>query len=564
MDDLAPRSFQQSEHDPAIASLDQQIFDPFVIDSSFDLPSECFASLFHGELRAEHHAPSGSDTITEYLLSPFDNFHSVQAFQAESSDFLYEGTGVFPGASIHSASTIGVGSQQQPGAPIYFVPTATLTSTSPSVITGSPLRESLTVQHDRDTFSLDSSNNDPMVLFQDASSNPVPQKREREVKTTCGNTLESQQSPNPRSNQDSNDVERTSQSSVQHNGEASLESGSVFAACHLWLSTNPYQHPPKYVMSGLAFAFQVPFDKIRQWFRTQLRGVRQNASSASQSPPELPRMDPPSSVAIAACHIWLSTHFNAMPPEHVIFALSLAFASSFDSLCDWFRTQLKPCGRVRVSIDSNIILSYRTNQHKCNRNNHDDSTTYFTRDKDKPYACTSRCGRNFKTKDDWRKHEEINYPQKIWLCQLPGCAAKPHEKRVKFRKEHFKKHLELYHNGETLDENEVAKSCITIDSIFHSECLFHGCNTMLYTWKDRINHVAKHFSTQSWNSSEWRLLKGSNLVAESGAITPNLRPTSLIGGRQMTKDGLVLNGAARNADPKALLGLLQTHHASPH
>ena len=106
----------------------------------------------------------------------------------------------------------------------------------------------------------------------------------------------------------------------------------------------------------------------------------------------------------------------------------------------------------------------------------------------------------FRTKDDRSEHEEINYTRRFCLCQLPECAVRSQETVVKFRKEHFKKHMELYHMQETFDELEIAKSCITMDSIFECECLFHGCNVLLHTWKDRINQIAKHFSTQYWYS----------------------------------------------------------------
>ncbi|MCJ1295977.1 hypothetical protein MMC34_007542 [Xylographa carneopallida] len=523
MDDRAPRSFQRTEHDLALASLGEQYLDAFVTNSALDLPFECPDFLLQEEPRAECYALRGHNIATDFLVSPFDPFRSVQASQLEFDDFSSEHTGVFSGAWIDLASTIGSSNQQQPDASLYFTPSETIPSMlnsrtavpsmSNSRTAVSSLSERSTMQRDYDMFLFDMSKNDPMIPFNDTSSTLSPQKRKRKDETISNNTLDSQQFRTPRKSKNY-EIEGTNQCSFQLDGGAPLESGSVFAACHLWLSTHPNQHPPEYVISGLAFAFLVPFDRIRQWFRFQLRDALQSSTPTSQTPPKILRNDPPSSVAIAACHIWLSTRLNVMPADHVIFALSLAFDSSFDSLCDWFRTQLKPYSQVRIPLDCSSAFSYRTNQHKCNRDNYDDGTMYFTREKEKPYACTSRCGRNFRTKDDWRKHEEINYPQRIWLCKLPGCAAKSQEKRVKFRKEHFKKHLELCHNGETLDQDEVAESCVTIDSIFDRECLFHGCHTMLHTWKDRINHIAKHFSTQSWTSSEWRLPKDSIVVAD--------------------------------------------------
>lgn len=151
---------------------------------------------------------------------------------------------------------------------------------------------------------------------------------------------------------------------------------------------------------------------------------------------------------------------------------------------------------------SDITSSYELNRNKCNRKSGGHSSKCF--DVNSPYPCTSGCGKMFKIRDDWRRHDEINYPQKLWHCWLPECAAKPVDQRVSFRKEHFKVHLKTCHRQQKIDQQEIKASYLPIRSRFSKECLFHGCAQRLSTWKDRTNHLAEHFSKE-WDGSQWRL-----------------------------------------------------------
>ncbi|MCJ1245017.1 hypothetical protein MMC30_002218 [Trapelia coarctata] len=213
----------------------------------------------------------------------------------------------------------------------------------------------------------------------------------------------------------------------------------------------------------------------------------------------------PSKDTVRVCHIWLSSHPGSSPSDRVISGISLAFGSSFDSVRQWFRRHVDEDDSgyqsMRPSM-SDITSSYEQNRNKCNRKSGGHSSKRF--DISRPYPCTSGCGKMFKTKDDWRRHDEINYPQKLWHCWLPECASKPIDQRVSFRKEHFKVHLKPCHDQQNVGQQEIKASFLPIRSRFSKECLFHGCSQRLSTWKDRVDHLAKHFA-QQWDGSQWRL-----------------------------------------------------------
>ncbi|KAH0537549.1 hypothetical protein FGG08_005648 [Glutinoglossum americanum] len=46
----------------------------------------------------------------------------------------------------------------------------------------------------------------------------------------------------------------------------------------------------------------------------------------------------------------------------------------------------------------------------------------LARDNDNIYQCTLKCGYSSNRKDDWRRHEEQNYPQEGWICDLEAVV----------------------------------------------------------------------------------------------------------------------------------------------
>jgi hypothetical protein len=164
--------------------------------------------------------------------------------------------------------------------------------------------------------------------------------------------------------------------------------------------------------------------------------------------------------------------------------------------------------------------------------------TLSARDNSNTYHCTLKCGYSSNRKDDWRRHEEQNYSQEGWICDLEAavlvggiltCAycetqnpeqdhlvsAHPrrapqgccHNKplsargRIFYRKEHVAQHFRSIHPGipctDHLDQNHFV-----VDSKFPRWCGF--CSGYRFNdWQDRIEHLSAHFEA-GLNLASWK------------------------------------------------------------
>ncbi|MCJ1351241.1 MAG: hypothetical protein MMC33_001224 [Icmadophila ericetorum] len=153
------------------------------------------------------------------------------------------------------------------------------------------------------------------------------------------------------------------------------------------------------------------------------------------------------------------------------------------------------------------------------------------------FQCTRKCGQKFQKKDDWRKHEEIVFPQEGWVCllgttvtvegtrQCAYCeevdpaddhAETQHRKhwvacqgnrygfcdKSFYRKQHFKQHFKTVHSHLQASSYEES-SHFSIKSDFSKYCGFCRKANSLSTWKDRINHIAEHFKVQGKHMRDW-------------------------------------------------------------
>lgn len=104
-------------------------------------------------------------------------------------------------------------------------------------------------------------------------------------------------------------------------------------------------------------------------------------------------------------------------------------------------------------------------------------------DVSKPYSCTEEgCLMKFKTKCDWRRHEETHYPQSEFICLLkPECKSK------KFpRKDKFLEHLKKFHDDETyLPEMKDWQQPIATNTTFGCP----RCDQKFPTWLERCIHI---------------------------------------------------------------------------
>ncbi|KAJ9649327.1 hypothetical protein H2199_000102 [Coniosporium tulheliwenetii] len=113
------------------------------------------------------------------------------------------------------------------------------------------------------------------------------------------------------------------------------------------------------------------------------------------------------------------------------------------------------------------------------------------RDELRIYQCTSKCGQTFDRKDSWKKHEDLRYPQRGWLC----CLCRSEEQGYatpSYRKDHFKQHFDCVHPELSMVQHENA-SLFTPPTAhqFPKHCGF--CKDRFTTAKERKHHIADHF-----------------------------------------------------------------------
>ena len=141
------------------------------------------------------------------------------------------------------------------------------------------------------------------------------------------------------------------------------------------------------------------------------------------------------------------------------------------------------------------------------------------------YQCTFSCGKPFKRKGEWQRHETTNnYPQEAWLCGLDAvttidmvltcsycslvnpptshllavhggttlCHNKPVKERVYFRKDKFRQHCDKSHPSiDTADYVEQAHFRVNCD--IPSYCGFCRETKNFTTHQNRFDHIASHF-----------------------------------------------------------------------
>lgn len=217
-----------------------------------------------------------------------------------------------------------------------------------------------------------------------------------------------------------------------------------------------------------------------------------------------------SRAASGACKHWFESFQGMLPSHDQMHALHVAYCAPLDLIKQWFHRHRgmedRTAGQGRVSSTvPDATLDYRHNRRKCIRklSRGNGLAQSIVRDEKSPYVCTSRCGKKFKAKDSWRKHEEINFHQELWLCSIGPCSSKPIKARVRLRKDHFRSHLSKHHDCKNVLDAELRKYHIHVDSIFDRHCIFQDCEEHFNNWRERIDHIAKEFESP-WDMSQWK------------------------------------------------------------
>lgn len=147
----------------------------------------------------------------------------------------------------------------------------------------------------------------------------------------------------------------------------------------------------------------------------------------------------------------------------------------------------------------------------------------------RPFQCTF-CTDSFAAKYDWQRHEKsMHLILDKWTCSPTGgvtedngilrcvfcsvanpdkdhlethnyisCQEKSLHERTFFRKDHLNQHLRLMHNAKFQRCMDKWQSSITE---MKSRCGF--CQSVLNTWKDRVDHLAGHFKNGA-SMAQWQ------------------------------------------------------------
>ena len=218
---------------------------------------------------------------------------------------------------------------------------------------------------------------------------------------------------------------------------------------------------------------------------------------------------------VAGCSLWLSQNSGKMPSEHEMSCLSVLFGSSIEPIRNWFRRNVtvsmedEDTGYQTMRASTTDIASLYRGNRGCERKATSIGVRAVTsiqipRNESRPFACTSRCPKSFKKKAGWERHEEKNRVQRLWICDFQGCRNKEGRKRVWLnRKEHFLNHLSTQHPGLDTSPRDIENCYVEMESNFDKHCIFSSCDHIFQSWKERINHIGKHFQ-RPWKMSEWR------------------------------------------------------------
>ncbi|MCJ1475995.1 hypothetical protein MMC13_004659 [Lambiella insularis] len=216
------------------------------------------------------------------------------------------------------------------------------------------------------------------------------------------------------------------------------------------------------------------------------------------------------------CYSWVEVHPGESPTDTDLQDLGRLFMVP----PDFFRQRMMEIIRDDSGYHSaprpglEITKNYQSKQpHGTEKETAEGET-----DPQRPYACTHRCGSTFKDRGSWEKHEQIAYPQRLWVCPEKDC-----HKRIWLRKDRFQSHLKDYHGYKTVSAGTCIANLIEIESQFPRTCFVPNCFESFNDWKHRINHIAKHYKK---SCSKFLLRKTENDLAGDNITT----------GSQTTKD----------------------------
>ncbi len=272
-----------------------------------------------------------------------------------------------------------------------------------------------------------------------------------------------------------------------------------------WLCSYPFAYPGDEEFKNLAALTRLSLNTVRQWFAQKLRfkgsGIHHNNASPAVS----------YSVTLIKSPLHSNTPIVNMTQQ----------PSLLERAASWVRDERGQ--KCKASHDQSLLL----------------------RDDNKPYQCTQKCGKKFRDRDDLRKHEERNWPQEGWICDLSATATvagiricthcgvpnptmdhyQTHKKsicnhkafsargRLHHRKQHFLQHFNNVHPHVPGDDF-VRNSHFLVNSNFPRSCSF--CQHRFIHWKNRVEHIGAHFHDNEKDMTEWT----NNVETEDQSADP--------------------------------------------
>lgn len=203
-------------------------------------------------------------------------------------------------------------------------------------------------------------------------------------------------------------------------------------------------------------------------------------------------------------YFWRLVHPHRLPDSKEVDGLSKLAKVRHEDVFRWFQVH------SGMTSDSSGI-SYRSTDSLCCQDGSSESghcatiglatSTSQQSQGSRIYQCTKKCGKSFETKGAWKRHEELERPQKVWFCYLCKERTKCFKRKDKLTSDHFRKE----HQGIAPDARRIEGACHVNSGPFSLPCGF--CPVAPNSWDAWIAHVARHFEGKNdedlWNASEW-------------------------------------------------------------
>ncbi|MCJ1245015.1 hypothetical protein MMC30_002216 [Trapelia coarctata] len=239
------------------------------------------------------------------------------------------------------------------------------------------------------------------------------------------------------------------------------------------------------------------------------RGLSKENSDSSSAKSPSSSLQERLSNATKVCCIWIETHPGLEPSPGDVECLStIAHVSPewiHEQIKSTLREQIKNLSRdsgyqTRPIGDSEITKKYEYRQ-PVRAKGRDGRPRTNLKNAERPFVCTHRCGMDFDKKAAWEKHEQIHYPQHVWVCP-ENCQG---QQRVWLRKDHFRKHLVKHHEYDKVTEQHCRASYLPVASRYPRRCHISECDQNFNSWDDRMSHMTAHMK-EDYDMSTWSAL----------------------------------------------------------